>query len=111
MLPEYRKDLSDELVMMFLSIGKDENIIEIDNNMSIIDKVLEDVVHEVLERRRRIGKAEEHDSWFVESAISPKSCFPFIAFFDAYVVVPPSDIKLCEELGIFCPVEKFLNER
>ena len=46
---------------MILVIRKDQDVIQVNDNMSSIDEIFEDVIHESLERCRWIGEAEEHD--------------------------------------------------
>jgi len=45
---------------------------------------------------RRIGKAEKYNSGFEEPITSFEGHFPFIAFLNADIVIPPSDIELGE---------------
>ena len=46
-----------------------------------------------------IREAEEHDTRLKQPSVSCKSCFRFIALFNADVVVPLSDIKFGEVPG------------
>ncbi len=53
----------------------------------------------VLEGGGRVGESEEYDSGFKQPSVGPEGCFPLVAIFDAYIVVPPSNVKLGEVLG------------
>ena len=43
-----------------LYLGKDENIIKVDNNTSYIYQLIKNVVHKSLEHSRGVGKPKEH---------------------------------------------------
>ena len=45
-----------------------------------------------------IGHPEEHDCRLVQSFIGDEGGLPFVAFFDAHVVITPADIEFGEEL-------------
>ncbi len=56
-----------------------------------------DHIHHHLESSGGIGQSEEHNHWF-EEPFGGKECrLPFIALFDADVVVSPSYVKLGKE--------------
>ena len=64
--------------MMFRHVIQvDEYIIQIDHNKNI-QKVREEVVHELLEGCRSIGKTKEHYKLLKSSITCPKSNFTFI---------------------------------
>ncbi len=54
-------------------------------------------IHHHLEGGWGVSESKEHDCRFKESFRGQERCFRFIAWFDTYVVVPPSDVKFCEE--------------
>src|SRR5713226_1691668 len=58
---------------------------------------MENHVHHHLESSGGVSQSEEHDRRFKESFRSKKRCFPFVAFFDADVVVSPSYVEFGEE--------------
>ena len=67
-----------------------------------------DCILHCLEGGRRISQSKEHDSGFKQPLVRDECCFMFVAFFDAYIVVPPSDVYfgkflcilyVCYELG------------
>jgi hypothetical protein len=73
-------------------------VIHIDPQPSLGDLFLEDIIHHCLESGQRVGQAEEHNCWFEESLTCLKSCFPFIALFNADVVVAPSNVEFGKQL-------------
>ena len=81
--------------------GEDKEVVHIDDEPSFCDHVLEGVVHESLERCWGIGESEEHHSWFDEAFMCDEGGLPLVAVLDVKVVVPPVDIKLGEQFGIF----------
>ena len=80
--------------------GVDEEIIHIDDKPSFSNHVVEGVIHEALEGSGGVGEPEEHYGRFKESFMGNEGCFRLVTILDSYVVVPPSDIKLGEDLGI-----------
>ena len=75
---------------------EEENIVEIDNEMTFIDKVRKDGIHKGLKGCWCVTKAEGHDEWFKEAERTFEGCFPFVTFSNTDVVVTPADVKLCE---------------
>ena len=61
MLLEYVQDLDYDLLMVFNRVSVYQDIVHIDRHISLIDEVLEDVVHHGLEGGRTVGEAKEHD--------------------------------------------------
>jgi hypothetical protein len=61
------------------------------------DLILKDVIHHGLKGGRGVGEAKEHNSRFKESLARLEGGFPFVTFFDADVVIPPSYVKLGKE--------------
>src|SRR3979490_152522 len=90
---------------------KDKNVVKIDGDDTLGDKVLEDLVHHRLEGRRAVGQSEVHHERFKQTAISSERRFPFIAFFYPHVVIPPADVELGEVLRAFESVNEVVNER
>ena len=79
----------------------DDDVIDIDGDLSGVDKVSEDVVHYRLERRGRVCQSKEHDCRFEKSSVRSECRFPFVSLFDSYVVVSPSYVQFREDLGPF----------
>src|SRR3981189_1402720 len=75
---------------------KDKNVVKIDGDDTLGDKVFENLVRHCLEGRRAVGQSEVHHEWFKQTAISSKRRFPFIGFFYPHIVIPPADVELGE---------------
>jgi hypothetical protein len=54
------------------------------------------VVHKALEGGGAVAYAEEHDSWFKESATCFKGSLPLVFFSDSNIVVSPVNVKFAE---------------
>ena len=67
--------------------------------MTLINEILEDVVHHHLEGSWAVGEAKEHDQGFEEASIRPEGGLPLVSLFDPYIVISPSYVQLCEVLG------------
>jgi len=82
------------LVMFRYVIWVDEYIIKIDYDTDI-QKIGEEVIHELLEGYRSIGKTEEYYKLLEWSIICPKSGLLFITVSNANQVVSMGKIYLC----------------
>ena len=80
--------------------GVDEEIIHIDDEPSFGNHVAEGVIHKSLKSGGGVGKSKEHDGGFEESLMGDEGRFPLVTILDSYVVVPPPNIELSEDLGI-----------
>jgi hypothetical protein len=60
-----------------------------------------DVIHHRLEGGRSVAEAEEHNRRFKKSALRGEGSFPSIRVVNAYIVVSPSDVHLCEDFRSF----------
>ena len=78
--------------------GVDEEIIHIDDKPFFGDHVAEGVIHKSLKSGGGVGKPKEHDGGFKESFVGDEGRFPLVTILDSYVVVPPPDVKLSEDL-------------
>ena len=89
------------------SVGRiDKKVVHVDNEPFFCNHIVKEVVHEPLKGGRGIGEAKKYYGWFEESFMSDKSSLPLVPVFDTDVVMPPTDIKLDEDL---CSLE-FINE-
>jgi hypothetical protein len=77
--------------------GVDKDVIHANCYISLIDKIMEYVVHHQLESHWGVREAEEHNHWFKQSLVGLKCGLPLVTIVDANIVVPPVDIKLCKE--------------
>ena len=75
----------------------DDDVIDVDGDLSSVDEVSEDMVHYRLKRRGRVCQSKEHDRWFEQSSVHSECRFPFVSLFDSYVVVSPLYVKLRED--------------
>ena len=64
MFSELIKHQTQVLGMIFLVLGKDQNVIEVDQD-EVICVGVEDEVHHARERRRSVDEAKRHDSVFI----------------------------------------------
>ncbi|KIJ15052.1 hypothetical protein PAXINDRAFT_78198, partial [Paxillus involutus ATCC 200175] len=60
-LPEDLKYTLGDLTMFFERTGEDEDVIKIDEDLPFQNKIVEDVVHEVLEGSGGISETKEHN--------------------------------------------------
>ena len=100
---KFSHTLQDALHTFFMEggvRGVDEEIIHIDDEPSFGNHIVEGVVHKSLKSGRGIGEPKEHDGGFKESFVDDEGCFPLVTILDSYVVVPPPNVKLGEDLGI-----------
>ena len=89
------------------SVGRiDKKVVHVDNEPSFCDHIAKGVIHELLKGGRGIGKTKEYYGWFEESFMGNESSLPLVPVFDTDIVIPPTDIKLDENL---CSLE-FINE-
>ena len=98
MEPETAEDFLDMFPVIGHVFGEDEDIVEIDNDTDV-EEILEDVVHEPLERGGSIGKSERHNKPFKGAIASPKGGFPFVTFGDADQVVSMPEVDLGIDRG------------
>ena len=73
------KDFFDILSVISHVIGIDQNIIKINYHI-YIDGVRKDVIYEVLEGSRSIGKTKRYNRPFKRSIIGIECSLPFVAF-------------------------------
>ena len=82
--------------------GEYEEVVHVDDEPSLSDHILEEVIHEALKSSRGVVKTEEHNGRFEQSSVGDEGCLPLMSILDADIVVPPSDIELGE---VFCILE------
>ena len=88
---------SDMDAVLFLRLAEDQDVVQVDDNVSCYDFISQDVVHESLEVGRGVCQAKEHDHGFEQSSVRSQSCLPLITFLDPDVIIAPSDIKFGKE--------------
>src|SRR5258706_6519619 len=94
------QDLADSLLVIREGVGVDEDIIHIAYGLTIVDEVLEDIVHHCLECHGGVTQSEEHDGWLKQPLVSSERSLPLIPFLDPRVIESPSEVQYSEELGI-----------
>ena len=99
------------LMIVHVCAGGNSNVVHVNSDSCAEGFVLENdvainVVHHGLEGRWRIGESEVHNRRFEKSISGFKCCFLLVSFADAYIVVPPSDVKLCVDMCVAEIVDK-----
>jgi len=95
-------DYPADVAMLLQGIREDEDIVQVDNNHSLQDEVMEDLIHHRLEGCGAVCQAEVHYEGFKQATIRVKGCLPFVALLDADIVVSPVDVQLCK---VSCSLE------
>ena len=78
---------------------KEKYIVKVDDQVVLINEVGEYVIHKWLESGWSIAKSKGHYEGFKKAKGAFEGGFPFMAFFDAYVVVAPSYVEFREITG------------
>ncbi len=99
-LSDFEDVMNCASVIVQVRTGGDSDIIHVNSDSRAEGFMLENditinIIHHGLEGRWRVGKSEIHDCRFKESVSGFECCFLFIAFTNAYIVIPPSDVKFC----------------
>src|SRR5258708_36132168 len=90
----------DNLPVIREGVGVDKDVVHIAYDLTIVDGILEDIVHHCLEHCGGVTQSKEHDSWLKQSSVSSECSLPLIPFLDPHVVESPSEIEYSEELGV-----------
>ncbi len=67
--PESLENPLDDVSVLFLILGEDQDVIQIDGHLSLSDQVPEYVIHHPLEGGGRVGEPEEHDGGLKQSSV------------------------------------------
>ena len=86
MCPEALEDFLDDLPVSGKVRVRNEDVVEVDHDISGQDEVLEDVVRRGLGGRQRIGQAEVHHQGFKEPPVSTEGGLPLVTFLNADIV-------------------------
>jgi len=91
--------VDDLSVACQIVVGGDEDVVHVDEQLIWVAHLhfSEHAVHGSLEGGWGVGQPKEHYLWFKQSFWGFECDFPFIAFLNSDVVVPPSYVKLGEE--------------
>ena len=58
------------------------------------------MVHHCLKCTGRVGQIKEHNEGFEQPVFCLEGSFFLITVLDSNVIVPPTDIKFCEDVGV-----------
>ena len=86
------------LGMFFYCFREDKNVINI-NNDKLIQKVMQNIIHEALESSRGIGEAKWHNLELKEAIASTEGSFIFFTLSYANKFISPSEIYLTIDFG------------
>jgi hypothetical protein len=111
MFSELAEHLPDDFAMTGGVRMRDEDVVEVDHDISRQNEVLEDVVHHCLEGGQGVGKAEVHHQWLKEPLVSMESGLPFVTFLDPDIVETPPDVEFREEPGSLQMVNEIVDQR
>jgi hypothetical protein len=84
--------------MIFKIFGIDQNIVD-KNHDKFIEFRHEDIVHEIHEICRCIGKTEGHNQIFIESISGGENYFRNITWPNLYLMIPRAKVNFGEYLG------------
>ena len=100
LLSEGSKDLADDPLVFREGMGVNEDIIHIAYHLTVVDELMEYVIHHCLECHRGVAQSKEHDGWFKQASVSLEHSLPLIALLNLHVVEPPVEVEYHEGLGI-----------
>ena len=104
------EDLADMFLMICRVVGINEDVVEVDDHTHI-QEITEDVIHEMLESCRSIGKSEWHNKPFKITVVGAESSFPFITIRNMDEVIGMSEINGGIDTGFTCSGKEVGNER
>ena len=111
MFPKAKEDTSGAfMVESYISLSVDAKIIHKDFKPMFRDHVGKNVVHKCLERGWGIAEPEEHYCGFKESEGGDECSLLLVCFSNSDVIVPPVDVELGEQGGIFHVVNEFRDK-
>jgi hypothetical protein len=93
------KDRTQVSEMLRLGGAVDQDVIEEDEDAAA-EKRLEDVVHQRLEHRWRVGQAERHHQELKVSVVCPERRLVDICSSNMHLMIARAQIKLSKELGV-----------
>ena len=99
-LLEGSKDLVGNPPVFREGMGVNEDIIHIAYHLTVVDELMEDIIHHCLECCRGVTQSEKHDGWFKQPLVSSECGLPLVIFLDLHVIESPVEIEYGEELGV-----------
>jgi len=85
--------------MLFLRLGEDQDVIQVDHHNTFHYEVLEDVVHHGLEGGWTVSHSKEHYQGFEQASIGSEGRLLLVSELNANIVETPIDIQLGEVSG------------
>jgi hypothetical protein len=77
----------------------------------MMEKRVEDMVHEALEGGGGITQAKGHDQKIIVALMNEKGLLENVGLFHAYLVIARAKIKFGKELGATQFIQKVINDR
>jgi hypothetical protein len=96
--------------MRFPSFTIDENIIK-ENYDKMMEKRMEDMIHEALEGGEGITQAKGHEQKLIVTLVSLKGSLRYVSFFHTYLVVARTQIKFSGVLRTTQLIQEIINDR
>jgi len=85
--------------VLFLHLGEDQDVVQVDHHNTFHYEVSEDVVHHGLEGGQTVSHFKEHYQGFEQALIGSEGRLPLISRLNANIVETPMDIQLGEVSG------------
>ena len=85
--------------MLFLRLGEDQDVVQVDHHNTFCYEVPEDVVHHSLEGGQTVSHFKEHYQGFEQALISSEGRLPLVSGLNVNVVETLMDIQLGEVSG------------
>ena len=85
--------------MLFLRLGEDQDVVQVDHHNTFRYEVLEDIIHHSLEGGQTVSHSKEHYQEFEQASIGLEGHLPLISGLNANIVETPTDIQLGEVSG------------
>jgi hypothetical protein len=96
--------------MVYLGFSIDEDIIK-ENWGKMMEKRVEDMVHEALEGGGGVTKTKGHEQKLIVAFISAKGGLGNVGIFHTYLVIAQAKIKFGKELGATQFIQEVINDR
>jgi len=85
--------------VLFLRLGEDQDVVQVDHHNTFYYEVPEDVVHHGLEGGWTVSHSKEHYQGFEQASISSEDHLPLVSGLNANIIETPMDIQLGEVSG------------
>ena len=78
--------------MLFLRLGEDQDVVQVDHHNTFHYEVPEDVVHHGLEGGQTVSYSKEHYQGFEQASIGSEGCLPLVSGLNANIVETSTNI-------------------